>query len=143
MRKIINGKLYDTEKAHLVGSDSGNVGTFQQWEESLYLKKTKEFFLYGSGGPASKYAHSIGLNQWSGGEKIIPLNLHAARKWVEEHLDADDYERIFGLPDEDAEDVALNIRIPAALSAKLKLHATEKACSITTLVIDLLENALK
>lgn len=143
MRKIIDGKLYDTEKARIIGSASGNVGTFQQWNESLYLKKTKEFFLYGEGGPASKYAKSIGLNQWTGGEKIIPLNLQAAKEWVEQHLDADEYERIFGLPDEDAEDVALNIRIPAVLSAKLKLHASEKACSITTLVVDLLENSLK
>lgn len=143
MRKIINGKLYDTEKAHLIGGDCGNLGTFQEWEEALYLKKTKEFFLYGSGGPASKYAKSIGLNQWSGGEKIIPLNLHAAKEWVEQHLDADDYERIFGLPDEDAGDVVLNIRIPAALSAKLKLHATERACSVTNLVVELLESSLK
>jgi len=55
MKKIINGKRYDTETAQLIGSASySNRTDFRFWSEELYRKKTGEFFLYGEGGPASK-----------------------------------------------------------------------------------------
>ena len=143
MKKIINGKVYDTEKARELGSDGGNAGTFQAWSERLYQKRTGEFFLYGEGGPATKYARSVGLNEWSGGEKIIPLDVKAARQWVEEHLDADDYEQIFGLPDEDAEPAALNIMLDAALMARLRARVAEEGASLTATVEKLLRAGLE
>ena len=48
----------------------------------------------------SKYSRKIGQNEWSGGEKIHPLTLREAQKWVEEHLDAEEYEQVFGLVEE-------------------------------------------
>ena len=101
MKKIINGKLYDTSTATLMGSASYSYpGNFSYWREELYRKKTGEFFLYGEGGPMSKYSRKIGQNEWSGGEKIHPLTLREAQKWVEEHLDAEEYEQVFGLVEE-------------------------------------------
>ena len=144
MKKIINNKVYDTDKAHELGSDSySNRRDFHFWAETLYQKRTGEFFLHGEGGPLTKYAESIGQNQWSGSEKIIPLDMDAARKWVEEHLDADAYEAIFGLPDEDAEPVALSVMLPAQLAAKLKAEAIKRETSITALLTTLLTEALK
>lgn len=96
MVKIINGKRYDTETAKLVGETSySNRTDFSFWAEELYLKRTGEFFLYGEGGPASRYSRSTGQNQWSGGEKIEPLTLQEAQEWAEEYLDADEYEALF------------------------------------------------
>ena len=97
MKKIINGKKYDTNTAKMVGETSySNWGDFEYWYEALYRKKTGEFFLYGEGGAMSRYAQRIGQNTWGGGEQIIPLTLAEAQEWAEKYLDADEYEKIFG-----------------------------------------------
>ena len=98
MKKIINGKKYDTETAKEVGYASNGLSTrdFSYWEETLYLKKTGELFLYGYGGPRSKYSVSCGQNGWSGGNKITPLSEQEAKAWAEEYLDSDEYEALFG-----------------------------------------------
>jgi len=101
MKKIINGKLYDTSTATLISSaEYSYPGDFSHWREELYRKKTGEFFLYGKGGPMSKYSRKIGQNEWSGGEKIHPLTLREAQEWAEEHLDAEEYEQVFGVVEE-------------------------------------------
>lgn len=96
MKKIINGKKYDTATAKAVGEwDNGYCGSHQYCNETLYLKRTGEYFLYGEGGPASKYCTYYGSMR-SAGEDIIPLTESEAREWVEKHLTADNYEEIFG-----------------------------------------------
>ena len=141
MKKIISGKLYDTDTAKLLGSDSyrGSVTDFSYWNESLYLKRTGEYFLHGEGGPMSRYARSIDQNSWSGGERIIPLSPAKAREWAEEHLSTDEYEEAFGLPDEDAEGVQLSLVVPAQLNARLRAEAAEKGVSLTAHIVSLLE----
>ena len=97
MKKIISGRRYDTSTAKLLGVASyGYCTDFEYWREELYVKKTGEFFLYGQGGPMSKYSRPVGQNEWSGGHEIIPLSLCEAQKWAEKHLSADEYEEIFG-----------------------------------------------
>ena len=104
MRKVIKGKLYDTETATRVGEWSdGYVSDFRFVCETLYRKRTGEYFIHGEGGPMSAYAESCGQNQWQGGKAIKPLTYDEARIWAEVHLDADEYEAEFGIPDEDAE----------------------------------------
>lgn len=135
MKKIINGKVYDTEAARKLGSDSySNDGDFHHWYEALYQKRTGEFFLYGEGGPLTRYAVTIGENSWSGGEKIMPLSFASAREWAEEHLSADGYGEIFGLPDEDAEKVTLCVRLPADLMALIRTQAAEAGTSLAAYV---------
>ena len=97
MKKIINGKKYNTETATEIAAWSNNVSTsdFGYCYEALYLKRTGEYFLFGEGGPMSKYAESCGdCIGW--GESIIPLSVSAAKRWAERRLDGDEYERIFG-----------------------------------------------
>ena len=97
MKKIINNKRYDTETAKLVGYTSYSYpGDFTWWTEHLYHKRTGEFFLYGVGGPMSKYARRIGPDEWTGGEEIRPLSLKEAREWAEKNIEAEEYEQIFG-----------------------------------------------
>ncbi len=101
MRQIINGKLYNTKTAERCGIDSySSDGYFSHWSEELYRKKTGEYFLYGEGGPNSRYSRSCGQNAWCGGEKIIPMTEAEARDWAERHLTADEYIEIFGEPEE-------------------------------------------
>lgn len=98
MKKIINGKMYNTETAKFLGLYSSGYGysDFHYYCESLYLKKTGEYFLMGEGGPASQYRERVDGSCWSSGRKIMPLTVDEAREWAENHLDADEYEAIFG-----------------------------------------------
>ena len=104
MRKVINGKLYDTTTArHVADWSEGYPSDFRYVSETLYRKKTGEYFVHGEGGAMSAYRESCGQNQWMGGEAIRPLGYDEARAWMERHADADEYEREFGIPDEGAE----------------------------------------
>ena len=97
MKKIIKNRLYDTDKAKLIGEYAfSNRTDFNFFEESLYCKKTGEYFLYCVGGPLSKYATETGANEVSGSEKIIPLEEEDAKMWAEKHLDTDTYIKEFG-----------------------------------------------
>lgn len=102
MKKIINGKMYNTETAKALGTAYSNapVNSFEYWKETLYKKKTGEYFLYGYGGPVSQYAKCIDMNTWSGGDKFIPLTETKAMKWAERYLSAEEYCDIFGEPEE-------------------------------------------
>lgn len=97
-RKIIEGKMYDTTTAKAVGSFSNTPyqNDFEYYCETLYRKRTGEFFLYGEGGPSSPYAEQIRYNEWGYGEDIIPMPEDDAKHWAEVHLTADQYVAIFG-----------------------------------------------
>ena len=143
MKKIINNRIYDTTTARELGQDSHSYPSdFNYWHEVLYQKRTGEFFLWGEGGPMSRYARSIDQNSWSGGEKIMPLSAANARKWAEEHLDADRYEAIFGLPSEDDEKVMLSVQLPADLSARIRQNAADAGLSLTAYVEAMLRKAI-
>ena len=101
MKKIINGKKYDTETATKIGEYSNGYSTsdFHYIDETLYRKKTGEFFLYGEGGPMTRYSHACGdLRGY--GDAFIPMSDEETRKWAEEHLDVDYFEEIFGVVEE-------------------------------------------
>lgn len=142
MKKIINGKLYDTSTAKKVGEyePSPYRSDFHFFCETLYQKKTGEFFLHGEGNAASKYSRSCGQNEWCGSEKIMPMTFKEAQEWAEEHLDGEDYCEIFGEPDEEAEDVLLGIRVSAAAAAKLKRIASETGKPQNRIVEELINN---
>lgn len=97
MKKVIDGKLYNTESAEMIGEDSySGYADFRHWKEQLYRTRKGNFFLYGEGGPLSCYAvHEE--DGWADGEKIIPYTEDEAKAWVEEHLSASEYESLFGV----------------------------------------------
>lgn len=101
MKAIINGKKYDTTTAKDLAKISADRPTsdFSYFEETLYLKRTGEYFLAGEGGPATKYA-TYGYGAYGWGEKIFPLTRLEALEWGEEKLSADEYIEIFGDPGE-------------------------------------------
>lgn len=141
MKKIINGKVYNTDTATLVNEWSNNLSyrDFHWREEKLYRKKTGEYFLYGEGGPASKYAESCGQNQWSSGDSIIPLSFKSAREWAESHLDADEYEAEFGEIAEDDSTVTLSLSVPADVAAKARRAAQEAEVSLSAYIASLIK----
>lgn len=96
MKRIINGKKYNTKTAEYLASyQIAYRNDFNFCREELYRKRTGEFFLYGKGGASSKYRKSISLNEWAGGEAITPLTEDEAKRWVEANAN-EEYENIFG-----------------------------------------------
>ena len=99
MKKIINYKKYDTDTAKEIASMSsgGSYTDFKHYEETLYRKKTGEFFIFGEGGAMSKYCERAAYeNMWTSGSRIVPLTLEEAQQWVMEFCDGDTYESLFG-----------------------------------------------
>lgn len=141
MKKVIDGRMYNTGTAKLLGGGSNNYprNDFHFWEEELYRTKSGAYFLHGSGGPASRYAISTGQNSWSGGEKIIPLPAEQAREWAEEMLSAEEYAEIFGEPDEASDErEALNVSISAHLKFRLDRLREEEGKSLSQVVEEIL-----
>ena len=100
MRKIINGKLYNTDTARLVGNYRyGYPRDFEYWEEALYQKQNGEYFLCGEGGPMSCYAVHCG-NESSGSSAITPMTVKEAKEWVEHYSTVETYIKEFGEPEE-------------------------------------------
>ena len=97
MKKIINYKMYNTDTATEVASycNGYSCGDFRHLQETLYRKKTGEFFLYGCGGAMTMYSTPSG-DDWTGGEDISSLTEGDAKIWVMEHCDADTYIALFG-----------------------------------------------
>lgn len=137
MKKIINGKLYDTDTAKEIKTIRNGNGPrdFHHITETLYRKRTGEYFIHGEGGPMSRYAVSCGQNEWSGSEQIIPLDYNAAKKWAEEHMSADAYMAEFGPVGEgDRDRTALSISLDAATAERIRREASEKGLSISALI---------
>lgn len=142
MKKVIRGRMYDTDTAQLIGSYRylGEDDTRYVYEE-LYRKKTGEYFLYGEGGPASKYSVCCGQNEWRGGEKIIPLSFEEAQKWAEEHVDADTYMKFFKLSDNTHDKETVSIRLSAAAVNKLKIMASKRDLAASEIIEQLIMQA--
>lgn len=141
MKKVINGKVYDTNTAECVGewSNGRYTNDFSYCSEDLYRKKTGEFFLHGDGGAMSKYAKSIGDNSWSGSEIIIPLSFESAREWAEEHLTGEKYEAIFGEIVEDDTKQIVTLSLSASNYKKAKRAAEFAGINVSALIDNLLE----
>lgn len=131
MKKIINGKKYDTETAELVGSTDNGLfpHDFNYLCHKLYRKRTGEYFLHSEGGTNTRYAVQDGTG-WAGGGAIEPMGYDDARAWAEEHMTADEYEAEFGeVSEESDEDVVLSVRVSAATRERLRRMAAESGRS--------------
>lgn len=136
MKKIINGKLYNTDTARQVGtwSNSADCNDLSWVEESLYQKKTGEFFLHGQGGPNTRYAQQLEASNWTGGETISLVSYDSARQWAEDHLTADQYQAVFGEVAEDDSRTTLLLSLPASTVKKIKQEAAQAGMTVSAYV---------
>ena len=141
MKKVINGKRYDTETARAMGywENMAYRSDFNWYQETLLQKKTGEFFLHGEGNVASKYARSVGMNEWSSGEMIIPLTVQKAKEWAKEKLDADEYEKIFGNPEDDGEKVITTLSLSRKAHDALRLASHEAGVTMSEYIEKLVD----
>ena len=146
MKKVINGRLYDTDTATFLAElESGHLpNDFQYWREELYVKRTGEYFLYCKGGANSQYGEWVG-NSGKGSSCIIPITQKRAMEWAEK-LSGDDYERIFGEveePDEEEEGQLqrFTVLISESMLEKLKQKKEGTGKTISALIISALKEA--
>lgn len=121
MKKIIQGKLCDTETAKELGSYSFSYPSqFDWYRETLYRTKSGTYFLHGEGNAASPYAYACPTGGFDPGEKIRVLEPDDAKAWAEDKLDADDYLKVFGDPEETS-----TVQICVAIPTEVKKHMEE------------------
>jgi len=97
VKKVIDGKIYNTESAELLHEwDNGIYGNdFRSCEEALYRTKKGAYFIAGEGGAMSRYARSCGSNSTCGGSGLRVLTEAEAMLWLEEHGGSDVLEEKF------------------------------------------------
>lgn len=135
MKKILNNKLYNTETAREVGYYQYSYPSdFNWYRETLYCKRTGEYFLHGEGGGLSHYAEYVCQNGWTGGEKIIPMAYENAREWAEKKLEPDEYESEFGEVTEDDSRTVMSVSIQSAIADRIRKEAQEKGMSVSALI---------
>lgn len=143
MKKVINGKVYDTDTAREVGCfDSGAGDRPFGWSETLYVKRTGEYFLFGEGGPGSKYSVRTGINESTGITKIFPLAYDEARKWAEDNLGGDEYIAEFGAIAEDGTNAKLTLYLPASTIERAKRKVAQDGTTLSAYVEALITASL-
>lgn len=145
MKRIIKGKRYDTDTAQLIKTYSSDlsISDFRYYDETLYLKKTGEFFLYGTGNGESKYAGKYG-DLRGPGEKIVPLTLDEAKAWVEKIEDPDLYEELFEISENEEEgNVGFHVLLPQSLYNILDKKSMEDGITKKDIMVSALEKYLK
>jgi len=75
VKKVIGGKLFDTEKATLIAEFWNGLYSSDAYSiiEELYVTDKGNYFIYGKGGPLSKYGVNCG-NSMGGSSDIFSLS---------------------------------------------------------------------
>ena len=137
MKRIIKNRMYDTDTAKLLATASCSTcspSDFSYWTEELYRKRNGEFFIYGVGGPSSRYSRRIETNVWTGDSRIVPISYDTAREWAERELSADEYIRLFGEPDEGDGNEIMTLSLPAAVARRIRDEASRTGATISATV---------
>lgn len=143
MKKIIKGKIYDTDTARHIGWWENGQGNLDYIQETLYCKRTGEYFLHGDGGPRTKYSKMQGTNSWSSGEMIIPLTYDTAREWAENHLSEDDYLKEFEPVADDDNKINCSFYITGGTMELLKDYARRQQKSMSECLEDMIVETVK
>lgn len=100
MKRVINGKVYNTETATEICDTGSNGGISQSdfnYEDSyLYVTKKGNFFIAGEGGAMSRFSSSCGQNSYCGGEGIVVVSREEALELAERaEMDPDEIAEYF------------------------------------------------
>lgn len=101
MKKILNGKLYDTNTAtEIYVVDAGEEYFDLYTTETLYQKKNGEYFLLRSGGTYYDAFINRGVILQPRLRFISPLTYEEVLVWSEAYMPVEKYCELFGEPEE-------------------------------------------
>ena len=85
MKRIIEGKIYNTETAECLCNVGNNLvsSDFRHDHSKLFVTKKGAFFVAGGGGPLSRWSVSVGNNGTSGSSGIYLVTRDEARVMLE------------------------------------------------------------
>ena len=89
MKKIINGRMYNTETAKEIGYFRRNIPYML---DTLYQKKTGEYF--------EVHNHFSNDGNYETVSEFYPISEDDAKEWVAKFMTGDKYEEIFGKVEE-------------------------------------------
>ena len=88
MKKVIDGKMYNTDSADKLADWSySDPGDFKYHEKILYRTKKGTLFMYETGGAMSPMAVSLGNNNTGGSSTIYPVSEEEAIQFLETEAD--------------------------------------------------------
>ena len=138
MKKIINGRVYDTGKAKLIAEahhlDCIEYSTGKRLQQWLYQKKNGEFFVHADGA-AIELQNVLPSGEYRPGKGIYPLTYEQAQKWAERELTAKQWESIFGDPEDDDTQVSVNLSMTAKAANKLKQDAAKAGMTVSAYIV--------
>lgn len=128
MKKIINGRVYDTSTAKKCSEvvDVGGVEALDFYGLTLYQKRTGEFFF------------SRDVYRGSLPDALIPAEYAEARSWAEHNLGADAYQSIFGAVAEDDSRTALNLSLSTAAAETARRAAAAHGITVSAYIEQLI-----
>lgn len=88
MKKVINGKMYNTETAKEIFDENVNFNWNATRYSVLYKKKNGEFFM-------------VNYTRWQNERNVLyPVTEAEAKKFIADEADGDLYEEVFGTVEE-------------------------------------------
>ncbi len=82
MKKIIDGKVYNTETAERIANEGKSLHNFYSTSEALYRTKNGAWFIHGKSSAGGAYSRWSG-NSCGFGEDIIALERKEVLCWAE------------------------------------------------------------
>lgn len=139
-RAVIKNAVYDTATARKVyAQDPGYAKDDpQSIIETLFQKKTGEFFLYIFGGAETPYATPVDVAKgiYAPGTKFAPLSYEAAKEWGKRRMPAEIYAAVFEQPPDDR-DVPLFIKVAPDVAAAIAKAASNQKASKKAIIENL------
>ena len=138
MKKIIEGRVYNTETAKLLGEFSySNRRDFNYFSEKLYRTKSGAYFLYGEG-PGQQILQAGRAKQMDrrrGDPRYVTTRQEHGQRNILTPINT----QIFGEPEEAGDErVALNLTISATTKAKLEKMREDTGKSMSQIVEDMI-----
>lgn len=141
MKRIIKNKVFDTETARAVGTvEHGDSGADTRYSETLYRKKTGEYFVYGQGGSNTRYAVADDSG-WIPGENIMQLRYEQAREWAKAELPDEIYRKEFVQEESkpNANRTTLTVCLDSDIAKRFRLEARKRGLSLSDLMAEILK----
>lgn len=96
MRKVVNGKVYNTDTAVRIGMwDNGYEPEDPLYYSEELYKKPNGYFLYCVGGAMSVLSQLNENNERVGMEEIVVFTLEGAKDWAIKNMNRNEYEMEF------------------------------------------------